>query len=398
MRFFLLLAITAILMQGCNNKKATAPADPDLYYTCSMDPQVRENKPGKCPICKMELTPARKSNNQHADEIELSAQQMQLGNIHTDTIRSASIGDQVLLNATLNFDQQKINAISSRVAGRIDKLFFKSIGEYVSKGARLFDLYSEELNNAKQEYLLALEKKKELGNSLIDFSQLVQGAENKLLLWGMSQAQINELARNKNAGSLTPFYSNAAGYITSLDIKEGDYIAEGGNVLRLADLSNLWAEAQVYSSQLSAIDMNGQALIRFPDVPGIEFKGRIEFVSPEISVDTRINLIRVSVPNGGGRLKPGMPAYVVIKSQPNNTLALPVDAVIRDGRGTSVWIQTGNKRFKNIMVETGREDKDRVEIKSGLNPGDIVVVSGAYLLNSEYIFKQGANPMEGMKM
>ncbi len=346
----------------------------------------------------MELTPARKSNNQHADEIELSAQQMQLGNIHTDTIRSASIGDQVLLNATLNFDQQKINAISSRVAGRIEKLYFKNIGEYVSKGARLFDLYSEELNNAKQEYLLALEKKKELGNSLIDFSQLVQGAENKLLLWGMSEAQINELARNKNAGSLTPFYSNAAGYITSLDIKEGDYIAEGGNVLRLADLSNLWAEAQVYSSQLSAIDMNGQALIRFPDLPGMEFKGRIEFVNPEISPDTRINLIRVSVPNAGGRLKPGMPAYVVIKSQPNNTLALPVDAVIRDGRGASVWIQTGNKRFKNIMVETGRENKDRVEIKSGLNPGDIVVVSGAYLLNSEYIFKQGANPMEGMKM
>ena len=166
------------------------------------------------------MTAVKKSSNENAkDEIELSAQQIQLGNIHTDTIKSGAIGDQLVLTATLNFDQLKENAVSSRVMGRIEKLYFKNIGDYVSKGARLFDVYSEELNNAKQEYLLTLEKQKKLDNSIIDFEQLVQGAKNKLLLWGMTEKQIADLANTHTTASLTTFYSNADGYITTLEIK-----------------------------------------------------------------------------------------------------------------------------------------------------------------------------------
>jgi len=397
MKYFLIPTISVLLF-ACKGKKPETPADPDVYYTCSMDPQVKENKPGKCPICKMDLTMAKKSSSKDMDEIELSEQQIQLGNIQTDTIRNGSIGEQVVLTATLNFDQQNENAVSSRVAGRIEKLYFKNTGDYVAKGAKLFDVYSEELNNAKQEYLLQLEKQKTLGNAVIDFSQLVQGSKNKLLLWGMSEAQIQELANNKKATPLTSFYSNAGGYIIAMDIKEGDYVAEGGTIVRLADLSTLWAEAQVYSSQLSVIDKDGQAIVQFPDMQGKEVKGRIEFVNPEINPDTRINLIRISFANPGNYLKPGMPAYVVIKNNKNKSLSLPADAVIRDNRRASVWVQTSGHKFKYKMVEIGLESNDRVEIKSGLKDGDIVVVSGAYLLNSEYIFKIGSNPMEGMKM
>jgi Cu(I)/Ag(I) efflux system membrane fusion protein len=397
MKYFFPITIVLLLF-ACKGKKTEAAADPDVYYTCSMDPQIKENKPGKCPICKMELTKARKSSQQNSGEIELSEQQIQLGNIQVDTIRAGAAGDQTVLTATLGFDQLKTSSVSARAAGRIEKLYFKNIGDYINKGAHLFDLYSEELNNAKQEYLLALEKQKTLDNSIIDFTQLVQAAKNKLLLWGMSEAQVQELANSKTAGALTPFYSTASGFITSLDLKEGDYVAEGGTIVRLADLSTLWAEAQVYSSQLSGIDMKGQALVRFPDIPGKEVKGSIEFINPEINPDTRLNLIRINVPNPGHLLKPGMMAYVVIKNQQHNSLSLPVDAVIRDAHGASVWIQTGSKKFKYRMVETGTEGNDRIEIKSGLQAGDAVVISGSYLLNSEYIFKQGAAPMEGMKM
>lgn len=398
MKYFLVIIAVSLFFLACKSKKASAPADPDVYYTCSMDPQVKQDKPGKCPVCKMELTPAKKSNGTVMDEIELSDQQVQLGNIHMDTIRSGAIGDQMVLTATLNFDQRKENAVSSRVMGRIEKLYFKNIGDYVSKGAKLFDLYSEELNNAKQEYLLAIEKQNTLDNSVIDFSQLVQSAKNKLLLWGMSELQIQELAKNRKATSLTSFYSNGGGYITAMDVKEGDYVMEGGTVVRLADLSTLWAEAQVYSSQLSFIDKGGQAIVKFPDMQGIEVKGKIEFMNPEINPDTRINLVRVTIPNPGNQLKPGMSAYVVIKNRERNSLSLPTDAVIRDNRGASVWIQIKGNKFKYKMVEIGLENNDRVEIKSGLKDGDVVVISGAYLLNSEYIFKIGSNPMEGMKM
>lgn len=405
MKKFFIAAVFVFLFAACKNKstKPSAHAEHnmemnDVYYTCSMDPQVMEDKPGKCPICKMQLTPVKKSSLEKSDEVQLSDQQIQLGNISTDTIRSGMIGDQMVLTATLNADQRNINAVSARVMGRIERLYFKNLGDYVNKGDKLFDIYSEELNNAKQEYILALEKQKTLDNPLIDFTALLQSAKNKLLLWGLSETQIQEIAVRKATTAFTTFYSPVAGYITTLDIREGEYAMEGGTIVRIADLSTLWAEAQVYTSQLSQIDNNAVASVQFPDLPGKQTIGKIEFMNPEINPQTRITLLRVNVANTGKLLKPGMPAYVTIKGKQVNTLTLPSDAVLRTGTGASVWVQTGNHTFKSRMVEIGMEDGERVEIKSGLQSGDIVVITGAYLLNSEFIFKKGANPMEGMKM
>jgi membrane fusion protein, copper/silver efflux system len=391
----LLIAYCLFFLISCKDKTHDH-AESDVYYTCSMDPQVVEQKPGKCPICKMDLTPVKKSNGDRKDEIQLSDQQIQLGNIQTDTIRNGTIGDQLVLTASLNFDQMKTSSVSSRVMGRVEKLYFKNIGDYVKRGAALYDIYSEDLNNAKQEYILALEQKKTFAaETVIDFEQLLQSAKNKLLLWGLNEAQINDLARTKKASPTTTFYSTASGYITSMDIREGDYAMEGGTIVKLADLSTLWAEAQVYTSQLAAIDLNSTATVQLPDIDGKEIKGRIEFVNPEINPDTRINLIRVSIPNTGNELKPGMSAYVVLKSRQRQSLTLPIDAVIRDGKGATVWIRTGEHSFKSKMVQVGLESNDRIEIKSGLTAGDVVVISGAYLLHSEYVFKEGADPMAG---
>ena len=398
MKYFIIAFLPILFFAACKNKKEV-PRDPDIYYTCSMDPQVIAYEPGKCPICHMQLTQMKKGAGEKEDEILLSVQQIQLGNIKTDTIRTGSIGDKLVLTATLNFDQMKASSVSSRIMGRIEKLYYKNLGDYIKSGAPLYDLYSEELNNAKQEYLLALDRKKVFTNeTAIDFDQLLQSAKNKLLLWGMNESQVQELVRTKKATPTTTFYSTSSGYITSLDIREGDYLMEGGTIVKLADLSTLWAEAQVYTSQLSEIDQNGVATVQLPDMAGKEINGKIEFVNPEINPDTRINLIRVSIPNTGNQLKPGMPAYVVLKSRQRTTLTLPTDAVIRDGKGATVWVKTGEHSFKSKMVVLGLETDARIEIKSGLSAGDVLVISGAYLLNSEYIFKKGANPMAGMKM
>ncbi len=387
-----------LIFESCNSKKE-APVDPNTYYTCSMDPQVVEYKPGKCPICHMDLTEMKKLNGENKAEIMLSDQQIQLGNIHTDTIRTNSFGDQIILSATLNFDQTKSSSVSSRVMGRVERLYYKNLGDYVKKGSPLYDIYSEDLNNAKQEYLLVLDQQKTFKNEiLIDFDQLIQSAKNKLLLWGMRESQIMDLTASKKATANTTFYSTAGGYITSLELTEGDYVMEGGTIVKLADLSRLWAEAQVYTSQMAEIDKNSVATVQIPEFGDREVKGRIEFINPEINPDARINLIRVSIPNPGNQLKPGMAAYVLLKSPPRNTLTLPIDAVIRDGKGATVWIETGINTYKNVMVQTGLETGDRIEIISGLNAGDIVVISGAYLLHSEYIFKKGADPMAGHDM
>lgn len=403
-RCLLPIALCLLPFAACNNSKVKDPSGAkhighgDAYYTCSMHPQVMKDKPGNCPICGMKLIQVTKSSAVEAEGLQLSEQQIQLGNILTDTIRSGMIGEQMVLTATLNVDQRKINAVSARVTGRVERLYFKNLGDYVKKGDKLYDIYSEELNNAKQEYILALEKQRILDNSIVDFTAVIQSAKHKLLLWGLSEAQIKEIAVKKTTTPFTTVYSPVAGYITTSDIREGEYAMEGGTIVRIADLSTLWAEAQVYTSQLSQIDNNAIAEVQFPDLPGTQANGKIEFVNPEINPQTRITLLRVNVSNPRNQLKPGMPAYVTIKGKQINTLTLPSDAVLRIRKEASVWVQTGNRSFKSRMVEIGMEDGDRVEIKSGLLPGDIVVISGAYLLNSEYIFKQGTNPMAGHDM
>jgi len=213
-----------------------------------------------------------------------------------------------------------------------------------------------------------------------------------LLLWGLSEEQISQLKNNKS-NPLTSFYSRSAGYITSIDIKEGDYVMDGGLIYRLSNLNTLWAEAQVYTSQLSHIDKQATAVVQIPDIPGKEFKGAISFINPEINPETRINLIRINVPNNGNQLRPGMPVYVFIKNAQKSALTLPIDAVLRNSNHAMVWVQTASNTYKTRMVTLGVEADDLIEIKSGINKGDIIVTQGVYLLNSEYVFKNGVNPM-----
>ncbi|MDQ6757041.1 MAG: efflux RND transporter periplasmic adaptor subunit, partial [Bacteroidota bacterium] len=299
---------------------------------------------------------------------------------------------------TLNMDQNKTNSVSARINGRVDKLYYKNIGEYIPKNAKLAEIYSEELNNAKQEYIMVLQRQKTFDNALVDFTNIISSAKNKLLLWGMTEGQVTQLAAGKNFSSLTTIYSTAGGYITAINITEGGYVAEGGTLISVADLSTLWAEAQVYSSQYSLIDKNASVTVQLPDYPEKNIKGKIDFANPETAGGTRINLIRVIIPNPGNQLKPGMQAYVTIKNKESRSLLLPTDAVIRDSKSASVWIKTGENTFINKMVTIGIENDGRIEITSGLKSGDLVVTSGAYLLNSEYIFKKGADPMAGMDM
>jgi Cu(I)/Ag(I) efflux system membrane fusion protein len=407
-RALVLLALCAALLatffiSSCKEQKkeAVTTVDKDVYYTCSMHPQVHEDRPGNCPICGMKLIAVRKTNMSmnanNAMQVHLTPEQIRLGNIQTDTVGKESIGDNLVLTGTLNFNQDKLSSVSARVEGRIDKLYFKNIGDHVAKGAKLYDLYSEQLNNAKQEYVNALQQESSIGNSLINYSALVESAKTKLLLWGMTNAQVNELAQSKKVSTHTTFYSTEAGYITNLNVTEGDYVMEGGTVLQLANLSTLWAEAQVYTTQMPSVGKNGKVTVQIPDL-NQTLNGTIDFVNPEINPDTRINLLRVTIPNKNNQLHPGMPVFITVNNNQHNSLTLPSDAVLRDSKGATVWIQTKPGVYEIRMVKTGITENNAVEITSGLAVGDVVVTNGAYLVNSEYIFQHGSDPMAGMKM
>jgi Cu(I)/Ag(I) efflux system membrane fusion protein len=393
MKKFILAISVLLFLLACSNKKVAT--EQDVIYTCSMDPQVVSNKPGNCPICGMQLTPVKKSTAKNNDDLELSDQQIQLGNIQVDTIGRGSIGTALELTGILAQNAAQTASVSARVTGRIEKLYAKTTGDYITKGAPLYELYSEQLNTAKQEYIAALQRRQQFADqNLIDFDELIRSARHKLQLWGMTDGQIKALAAMKQAPFTTTFYSPESGYVTALNVTEGGYVGEGGSIVELANLSTLWAEAQVYTSQMHQVRAGAAATVIVPGEPqGIA--GRIEFANPEVATDTRINLLRVVIPNPGGRLRPGMSALVGVQTASRNALTLPTDAVIRQQNGATVWVKTGANRFQSRMVTTGLEIEGLVEINSGVKAGDIVVVSGVYLLHSEFVFKRGADPMAG---
>lgn len=386
----LLIIFIALFVISCKGKVKQKSVAANVKYTCSMHPQILEEEFGKCPICHMDLIPVT-NNQQQNGEMILTDQQIKLGNIQVDTIGNGSLGNDLLLNATLSLDQSKTKAMSAKVAGRIEKLYFKNLNDYVPKGAKLYDLYSEELNNAKQEYVAALEKKATLGNSIIDFKSLVESAETKLLLWGLTESQIKNLPKTKGPNTSTSFYSTESGYITTAEVSEGEYVTAGGTVVELANLNTLWADIQIYTSQMSTIDRNAEVTITFPDLPEKSIRTKINFQYPEIGSNTKLNLLRANIPNTDQTLKPGMTAHVLIKNSQATALLLPTNAILREHDRPKVWLRTSGGHFISRAIELGSESNGFVEIKSGLTKGDVVVSSGAYLLNSEQVFKQGTN-------
>ena len=393
MNKLLVLLFSAFFLVSCGGREVAK--DSDVFYTCSMDPQVISEKPGNCPICGMPLTAVKKNSVANTDDIELSDQQIQLGNIRTDTIATASMGNTIELTGTLNINAAQTASLSARVMGRIEKLYVKTTGNYIAKGAPVYEIYSEELNAAKQEYVSTLQRRSLFQEqSVIDFDELIKSARTKLRLWGMTESQVKALEKQKDVPLTTTYYSTENGFVTSVDVTEGGYVMEGGTILQLANLSSLWAEAQVYTSQMYRIPPGALATV---EVPGLSapVRGNIEFANPEVPTDTRINLLRLVVPNQGNKLKPGMSAIIKVQTASRNSLTLPTDAIIREAKAAIVWVQTGKNKFKSKMITTGMESDGLTEVQSGLMEGDIVVTSGTYLLHSEYTFKRGSDPMTG---
>ncbi|NUQ24565.1 MAG: efflux RND transporter periplasmic adaptor subunit [Saprospiraceae bacterium] len=391
MRYPIFLISLLTLLSACKQDN-TALVDPDVYYTCSMDPQVVAYVPGSCPICKMPLTLMRKGKGMKAGEIQLTDQQIQLGNIAYDTVRSGAIGEETAFTATLAADLTKTYTLSARMAGRLDRLYVKSEGDKVTKGQRIYDLNSEELQAAKEEYVLVLQKQKTQQGALVDYSELARQARQKLLLWGLSDNQLDELAKSGRVGDHSSFFSPYSGYVLEVSQEEGAYVMDGSPIIRLADLSGLWVEAQVHVSQLGSLRPGQSVAVRLPDFPELTLRGRVDFVNPELSAGSRLNLVRVAIPNPGMQLRPGLPATIVVPGQAQQALTLPLSAVLRSGGGAQVWLYEGDNTFRSVAVETGLETAERVAISAGLQAGDVVVTSGAYLLQSEYVIKRGAAP------
>jgi Cu(I)/Ag(I) efflux system membrane fusion protein len=282
--------------------------------------------------------------------------------------------------------------------GRVEKLHFKNIGERVQVGEPLYALYSEELNSAVSELLIARDLAKRNSPSVVDPGRLDRLARNKLLAYGLTEAQVKELSTAVQAPFIIEFLSPTSGVITELPVRQGENLMQGAAIMKVASLSTLWVEAQVYPSDRSRIRIGAECSVTLPALPDTVITARLAFSNPELDPASIVSLIRANVPNTGGLLQPGMQAFLHLPMSAVKTLALPTDAVLHDGKGATVWIATDSRHFKVVMVTTGIEAGGFTQITKGINAGDQVVISGAYLLNSEFKFRQGTDPMAGMKM
>jgi Cu(I)/Ag(I) efflux system membrane fusion protein len=396
-----ILFILFTIVIACNTKNkedhSKHATKESVYYTCAMDPQIRESKPGKCPICHMDLTPV-KNDESAANEIALSDQQIKLGNITMQTITESGNSLEETYTGVLTINQEKVKTISSRAMGRIEKLYFKTTGDYISKNVAVYQLYSEDIAIAKQDYFTAYKQLAMPGDFGKNAKTMLNAAKQKLFFFGLSNTQIESIKTSNEVSPYTTFYSPSSGFVTEIVATEGSYIMEGLGILKLADLNSLWLEAQVNVSYAKSLKIGQNAKISFTDYPDNTINAKVAFINPEINPDTRLLLIRMEVPNSNLFLKPGMQAMAKL-TQPNlKGLFLPTDAVIREENASYIWIEKRHGVFENLMVETGMETNGMIEIKSEMDPTKKVVITGAYAINSEYKFRKGTNPMEGMKM
>lgn len=402
LRLIGILSMLFSVFIACNSKNKEDHSghkmtDETIFYTCSMDPQIKEDKPGKCPICHMSLTTTKKSDAD-PNEISLSKQQIRLGNISTQSIVASQSSLNQSYTGTLMINQEKINSVSSRAMGRIEKLFFKTVGDYVTKNQAVYELYSEDIAIAKQDYLMAHKQLLMPGDFGKNAKNMLIGAMQKLLFYGLTNAQIENIKTNKDVSPNTVFYSTYSGTISEIISTEGSYVMEGSGIIKLADLNSLWLETQVNVNYAKSIKVGQKASVTFTDFPDKTINTRVAFINPEINPDTRLLLIRMEIPNQGLQLKPGMQAVVKLTQSNAKGIFLPIDAVIREENASYIWVEKKTGVFENVMVETGIETNGMIEIKSNLDPSKKVVVTGAYAINSEYKFRKGSDPMAGMKM
>jgi Cu(I)/Ag(I) efflux system membrane fusion protein len=388
--------------------RSAAPAAASAHYTCPMHPQINREKPGDCPICGMTLvkvanqaaspTSPRPNTQPAAAEVKLSGQQMQLANIRVATFGNAraEVG-RTILTGTLTANANQTRSVSSRVSGRIEQLFVRQTGEAIRQGAPLVSIYSEELQALQQEYLLSLAQQRLGGQDVNQYGRLVEGARQRLRLLGMSAGQLRTLAATGRPTASLTFYSPQAGLVQSVGVTEGQYVSEGTPLVSLTNLSSLWVEAQLYPEEVAGVRLGQLVRVRVAGYPA-SYSGKVIFLSPELEASSRVTLLRVQLANPTGRLQPGMQANVSLAEPSTSvpTLALPQRAVLHDSRGSYVWQQVAVGRFRRLKVTTSAENDQTVAITGGLAPGAQVVVSGAYLLESEYALYQSPDPMASM--
>jgi Cu(I)/Ag(I) efflux system membrane fusion protein len=372
---------------SANQNESTGHAHEETVqvWTCSMHPQIRQDKPGKCPLCAMDLTPVKTASTSSGaldpDAILLSEEAMALANIQTTKISRSSPVKELTLYGTVQADERLTRSLTSHVNGRIEKLFVNFTGESVRQGQTIATVYSPELLNAQQELLEAMKMQPAQ-------PALVEAAREKLRYWKLTDGQIAAVEKAGTANPVVEIKASAGGIVISRNVSQGDYAGQGSVLFEIADLSRLWVMFEVYEADLPFLKTGDSVEFGLQALPGKTFSGSISFIDPVIDNTTRTAKVRIETANAGMLLKPGMYASATVKSalkRYKNEIVVPKTAVLWTGKRSIVYIkrqESGTPAFTLREVELGTSLGNAYVIESGLNEGDEVVVSGAFCIDA----------------
>lgn len=355
----------------------------ETTWTCSMHPQIKQNEPGNCPICGMELIPATSSSSKgNTDPYmhEMTPEAVALSNIRTLRLGNVATQNEIPLSGTVNIDEQKVASITSNFSGRIERLYIDFTGKTVKEGDRLATLYSPELVTAQKELLEAAKNKE--SNKM-----LYNAAKEKLRVLKISESQIEAIENRGEVQTRFDIYAHVSGIVTDKMVSEGDYVTKGSTMFAIADLSKVWVMLDAYENDIAWIAKGNKVSFTVAALPGKEFIAQVDYIDPIVNPTTRTVSVRAEIANPTLSLKPGM--FVTAKITPlavqDNALAIPKTAVLWTGKRSIVYVKLPDKptpTFEMREVVLGKTLGALYFIESGLDIGEEVVVNGAFTVDA----------------
>lgn len=372
-------------------------------WTCSMHPQIRQPKPGACPICGMDLIPVEMDSSAGSDaprQITLSPAARRLAEVALAPVERRSVAIDVRLVGKVQFDETRLATISPRVAGRIDKLHVNFVGMSVKAGDPLADLYSPELVSAQKELLLA---GKSSGKSE-PFAAWLDSARERLRRWGLTEGQIAGIERGGEVRDHVTFRAPMGGIVVEKGAREGQYVEEGMSLFTVADLSRVWVQLDAYESDLAWLRVGQEVGFQAEAFPGEAFTGTVAFIDPAIDPTTRTAKVRVEAANGEGRLKPEMFVRAVVRAAVAEEggeapLTIPATAPLVTGKRAVVYVAVPQKEgtYEGREIVLGVRAGDFYVVREGLEESERVVVNGAFKIDSSLQIQGKPSMMGGTR-
>ena len=372
-----------------------AGATSSTFWTCPMHPEIVQDGPGDCPICGMDLV--ERSSDGAGDDtsevaglvsLQLSERDQQLIGVTSEVLKNRRLKRDVRAYGNVEADETSLHTVNAKVGGWIEKLHVDYTGKPVSAGQALLSIYSPELVQTQEEYLLALRAQDKLGSSRFpevanSGTQLLDAARRRLELWDISADQIRRLEKTGESTKTLVLHAPTSGIVMERHATEGMQVMPGMPLFKLADLSRVWVQASLYDIDIPLIDVGMEADVTIEGLPGRTFTGAVTFIEPVMGQRSRSARARVELDNSDGAIKPNMYATVKIRVPLGEVLALPREAVLDTGQRKIVFVDQGDGHFEPREVGLGRETDDYFEVLSGVFADEKIVTSGNFMIDSE---------------